>query len=278
MTLSRRLLIWTVVGGLLWGCTDGSTGTDAPPDANPPIDLPAPPPSSATYPNEPAGAVVLMDYDTDFSNLAGGPWDYISGSSNLSTASDASAPVNPSKVGRVRFAPGCCDGTGPARVETDRATPPAGWSRLYVSDWVKFDPAYQPHACCQKLFEFFWSSGGDKWLLVKADPTNGAFPLTPRFTTEYAGVAPNNHGGQPVIRPGVWYQYEVIVHRSGRLQLFIREQGKGSQVMYDGTPAGAGTVNPSILFWWWGYGGLGAYAGTVPGYIYHNHIRVSYTS
>jgi hypothetical protein len=78
------------------------------------------------------------------------------------------------------------------------------------------------------------------------------------------------------IRAGVWYQYEVIVNRSGRLQMWVREQGGSPVQIYDGTPPGMGTPSGSFLFWWWGYGGLGSYAGATS-YIYHNHMRVSYT-
>lgn len=290
--LTGRLTSWTssasavatVVGGLvtatgagqatITATSEGRSGTAVVTVSAPTPPPPPPPPSSGSYPNEPAGAVVVMDYDADFGNAAAGPWDYITGASNLSTVSDPTAPVNPQKVGRVRFNAGCCDGTGPAQLERYPRLP-ATWSRLYVSDWVKFDASFDPHGCCQKLFEFFWSSGGDKWLIVKADPTNGGFPLVPRFTTEYAGSPTLNLGGQPVILPGVWYQLEVIVHRSGRLQLWIRPVGGTSQLMYDGTPPGGGSVNPSSVFWWWGYGGLGAYPGPTS-YIYHNHIRVSY--
>jgi hypothetical protein len=80
------------------------------------------------------------------------------------------------------------------------------------------------------------------------------------------------------LRAGTWYQYEVIVHRTGRLQLWVRPQGGTSTRIYDGTPPGMGTPRGSFLFWWWGYGGRGTYpAGSGPGYVYHNHIRVSYT-
>lgn len=254
------------------------TGSTPPPPL--PVDstpqLPPPPVLSGSYPNQPAGAIALVDWDTDFSNLPTTIWGYISGASNLSTVTDPTAPVNPAKVGRVRFNPGCCDGTGPARLETYKV-PPSGWTQWYVSDWVKFDPAFKPHPGWQKIFEFFWASGGDKWLIVKADNENGgAFPLIPRFTTEYAGSPPLNLGSQAVLKPGLWYQYEAIVHKSGRIQLWTREQGKSPQVMYDGTPPGAGSISPGFLFWWWGYGGRGAYSGTVPAYIYHNHFRVSW--
>lgn len=232
------------------------------------------------YPNEPPGAVVLMDYDTDFGNPGDPPWGDVSGASSLSTVTDPTAPVNRNVVGRVRFSAGCCDGSGPAQLTTysgtGRGAPPAGWSRWYVSDWIKFDATFQPHACCQKVFEFYWSSGGDKWLLIKADPGPGGFPLTPRLTAEFAGTASANYGGRPMILPGTWYQYEIVVHRSGRVQLWMRPLGGQPESMFDGVLPGFGNPSGEFLFWWWGYGGLGAYAGPTA-YIYHNHIRVSYT-
>jgi len=237
------------------------------------------------YPHEPAGAIQLLDYDTDFGNISDPPWGYSDGLGNLSTVTDASAPVNPNVVGRVAFAPGCCNGTGPARLETyegaGRGTPPDTWTRWYVSDWVKFSTNFKPHDCCQKLFEFFWSSGGDKWLLVKADNNNGGnFPLIPRLHAEFSGTPPYYMPAQEreLILPGVWYQYEALIHRTGRVQLWIRQQGGQSVSLYDGSSAGFGSPSNPFLFWWWGYGGLGAYpSGFGTGYIYHNHIRVSYT-
>lgn len=104
--------------------------------------------------------------------------------------------------------------------------------------------------------------------------TDGA-QLRPGFTTEYAGTSPANYYGAPRVRLGVWYQVEVILHRSGRVQQWIREQGGQPQLVYDGTPPGAGSINPSDVFWWWGYGGLGAYPGPTAA-VYHNHIRVSW--
>ena len=237
--------------------------------------------TNASYPNEPVGAVVLMDYDTDFGNPGNPPWGYMSGNSNLSTITDVTAPVNPAKVGRVRFSTGCCNGTGPARLETyngsGRGTPPSNWSRWYVSDWIKYDAAFTPHECCHKIFEFYiGGSGAGTWVLVKADPNNGRFPLQPRFTTEYLATgAANWNQANFQIQAGVWYQYEVIVNRSGRLQMWVRQQGGSPVQIYDGTPPGMGTPSASFLFWWWGYGGLGSYAGPTS-YIYHNHMRASY--
>ena len=120
----------------------------------------------APYPNEPAGAVVLMDYDTKFGNVSDPPWGSIAtGPGNLSTITDPSAPVNPNTVGAVRFTTGCCAGSGPARLETyvgpGRGTPPSGWTRWYVSDWVKFDPTFRPDAGIQKLFPFYINAGGE---------------------------------------------------------------------------------------------------------------------
>ena len=238
-----------------------------------------------SYPNEPAGATVLMDYDADFGNLNDPPWGFINASSqDFTTVTDATAPVNSNSVGRVRFQPGCCNGTGPGRLETytgtGRGVPSGTWSRWYVSDWVKFDPAFKPHACCQKIFEFYMNagSGAGSWVIVKADPTSpNAFPVQPRFTTEYSSGSNNWSQSNFQIQPGIWYQYEVIVHASGRLQMWIRAKGGTPTAIYDGTPSGMGTPSSMFLFWWWGYGGLGAYPSGAAGYIYHNHMRSSFT-
>jgi len=145
---------------------------------------------------------------------------------------------------------------------------------------VKFDPTFRPEVGgAQKIFEFYINggAGAGNWVLVKADNGHdGNFPLVPRFTTEYASTGVLNHGGVDFIQPGVWYQYEVIVNRSGRLQMWVRPQGGTPVLMYDGTQPGMGTPNGEFLFWWWGYGGVTSYPGPTA-YIYHNHMRSSYT-
>jgi PKD repeat protein len=246
---------------------------------------PPPPPTGGAYPNEPAGAIVLMDYDTDFSNLSNPPWGYVGGAGNLTTITDPTAPVDPSKVGRVTFPRGCCNGAGTARLETysgnGGGSPPGSWSQWYVADWIKFDSDFQPHNF-MKIFEFFIDgSGGDNWTLIKADG-GGSFPLSPRITIEWSNSVQNLGNGAVQMQPEIWYQYEMIHHSSGRLQLWMRQQGGNPVQIYDGTPAnfqGSATSN-KYLFWWWGYGGLGAYplsgGGTGPGYVYHNHFRTSY--
>jgi hypothetical protein len=256
-----------------WVVACGSGGT------NPGLAQPVP------YPHEPAGAIVLMDYSTDLANLDDPPWGFISGNGNLSTVTDPTAPVDPTRVGRVTFPRGCCDGSGPARLETHegdgRGAPPGSWSQWYVADWIKFDADFQPHNF-QKVFEFFIDGGGgDNWTLIKADGNNG-FPLTPRITIEWSNSSQNLGNDAVKMQPNIWYQYEMIHHSSGRLQLWVRQQGANSVRIYDGVPAtfpGSGDT-AKFLFWWWGYGGLGAYpfggGGSGPGYIYHNHFRVSY--
>lgn len=290
-TLIGRTINWTtsasgiatVVNGLVTGrgagqatitaTSEGRSGSATVTVSAPaPLPPPSPPAPAGSYPHEPAGATAVLDWDTDFSALPtmGSVFSFVSGTGNLSTTTDPTAPVNPNKVGRVRFSAGCCDGTGPAEFHLNPKLP-SSWTQLYVSDWLKFDATFKPHGCCQKIFEFYWNAGGDNWLRIM---TNWGVPLTPQFVFSAPGIGTVNLGGRPIIRLGVWYQIEVTLHKSGRMQLWIREQGKASEVLYDGTPSGP--ISPSDVFWWWGYGGTGAYPGPTS-YIYHNHMRVSYT-
>jgi len=60
-------------------------------------------------------------------------------------------------------------------------------------------------------------------VLVKADNQYGGnFALIPRFTIAYASTGLVHLGGIDLTQAGVWYQYEVIVNRSGRLQMWCR--------------------------------------------------------
>ena len=71
----------------------------------------------ASYPNQPAGAVPMLVWKMDLSNVVATspktdsqPWDYASGNppSRLTwapTVTDSTAPLNPTKVGRLEINP-----------------------------------------------------------------------------------------------------------------------------------------------------------------------------
>ena len=235
-----------------------------------PEPTPVPSPVNPGYPNEPAGSTALLDWDTDFANLPAAFY-YKENPGNLSTTTDPTAPVNPNRVGRVRFSPGCCDGSGPAQLSMGLRLP-ATWTTLYVSDWLKFDATFRPHGCCQKIWHILGTAGGDNYLRFM---TNLGVPLTPQFNFSGPGVPGGtvNLGSTKFITLGVWYHVEAVLTRAGRMTLWVREQGKSPVLMYDGTPTGG--IGPTEVVWWWGYGGSGAYPGPTS-YIYHNHFRVSW--
>jgi hypothetical protein len=240
------------------------------------IEVTARPPQSALYPNQPNGAAVLMDYDTDFGQIGTPPWDFSSGAGNLATVTDVTAPVNPSAVGRVRFAPGCCGGAGPARLETytgpGRGTPPPGWRRWYISDWVKLSSGWSPNAeGSQTIFRLFVNAGGGAgaWIAYTLD---GLGPYRPGVIVDYPSLYASFGNGAVSALAGQWYHYETVVHNSGRIQFWVN-----NTLIYDGTPATVQFAG-EFLQWSWAYGGVTPYGGSTDGYIYHNHIRTSYTT
>jgi len=233
------------------------------------------PPQSALYPHQPFGATVLMDYDTDFGQIAVPPWDFSIGAANLATVSDPTAPVNPSAVGRVTFEPGCCAGSGPSRLETytgqGRGTPPPGWKRWYISDWVKLSSGWAPNAeGLLTVFQIYVNSGGGpgSWIFYRLEGTG---PYTPRVAVEGPAVTGEFGSDSVSVLAGQWYHFETVVYNSGRIMFWVN-----NSLVYDGTPATVQFVG-EFLAWTWTYGGTSPYGGAVNGYVSHNHMRSSYT-
>ena len=232
------------------------------------------------FPNEPVGAVVLMDYDTDFANLTNPPWDFQTGTGNLTTVFDATAPVNPNLVGRVTFNIGCCDGSGPAQLENfDR--PAAGWDEWYISDWLKHDVNFNSNPADQKIFQLAYTSGGvDQFIRFCVPGLGSDTLLTPRISAATGGQGIQNYGGAQIWNLNQWYQAEFRWTRAtGRVRLWIRPQGGAPQLVTDDllSTYQVPDSGSEILIWWWGYGGSGAYpSGGGPGFLYHNHMRSSY--
>ena len=233
------------------------------------------PPQSALYPNQPPGAIVLLDYDTDFGQVTDPPWNLSTGTASLATVTDPTAPVNPAVVGRVLFQPGCCAAAGPARLETytgaGRGTPPAGWRKWYVSDWVKLSNNWSPSAeAIQEIFEIFVNAGqgAGAWISFRLD---GSGPYEPRVAVDYPTVLASYGNGAVSAVAGQWYQLEAVVHDGGRIHFWVNRT-----LIYDGTPAPV-QFGGQFLSWSWTYGGGTPYGGATEGHIFHNHLRVSYT-
>jgi hypothetical protein len=238
------------------------------------IEVQARPPQSALYPNQPPGATVLMDYDTDFAQIAVPPWDLSTGTVNLETVTDATAPLNPSVVGRVKFSPGCCGGVGPARLETysgpGRGTPPPGWRRWYISDWVKLSSGWSPNAeGLHGIFRIFANAGDGvgSWIIFRLD---GAGPYQPRVAIESPALTAAFGNGAVTAIAGQWYHFEAVIHISGRIQFWVN-----NVAIYDDTPTALQFAG-EFLTWSWEYGGVTPYGGATDGFIFHNHFRSSY--
>jgi hypothetical protein len=70
---------------------------------------------------------------------------------------------------------------------------------------------------------------------------------------------------------GQWYQLEAVVYDSGRIRFWVNQT-----LVYDGTPAPV-QFSGQFLLWSWEYGAGAPYAGASDAYVFHNHIRVSYS-
>jgi hypothetical protein len=242
--------------------------------------------AQALYPNEPAGAVPMLAWATDFSSVVATsnesdaqPWFYASGNppSRLdwaTTITDPTAPVNPTKVGRLEINPSNVSlplyGNGIEKLMSARKfVPPGSAKKIYWSYWFKYLPGWVQYAFQLKQTEMFYSSGGT---IVAS--TGELEPWHMEFYN-WNGSATLHAEGSTPIRTNVWYHVEIIIDQTTwRHQMYLNGVLEIDRVMNVhglGSPAEFGFV--------WVYGGGGS-----PGlrqlsnsiYMYHDALYMSY--
>ena len=103
--------------------------------------------SSASWPNEPAGATLINDWGNDV--LAGGGWRDVYNGYTSSIVSDATAPLSPSNVLQQRFAKGLEGGMGGGGGSL--LSFPSKYPEIFWGFWMKVDNNYENHPVCTKI-------------------------------------------------------------------------------------------------------------------------------
>jgi hypothetical protein len=158
------------------------------------------------YPHEPPGATVLIDWDFDVSNAGNPPFFYTAGIPPAQTVTDVTAPVNPSKVGRIEFNPSLPGGTGPSALASNQL-PPSNWKTWYSSMWVKVSANYVNEMGFPglKIWDMLTHSPDGSIILQFYGRTA---PFTTLLTIKpQPGV---DHFGNIPMQANVWYQ--LVAH------------------------------------------------------------------
>ena len=281
--LTGRVTTWnssaptvaTVVNGLVAAVAAGqatitatSEGRSGSATVTVPAPVPAPPPpTSASYPNEPAGAVPLIDWDFDVTRAGNPPFFYIARGA-ATTVTDATAPVNPNKVGRIQFDPGLQAGTGPS-ILASSLLPPTGWKSWYFSMWWKVSSNYINEMSFPGLKIWDMLTSGPYGSIIIQLYGRGA-PFKMLLSLQSNGITDTY--GSISLQRNTWYQVELLVTDQGngmaRYQLFVNGQRDIDRVMPKVT-------NAEFKHNWVMGGGPGTI--TTTSYIYHDHTRLSYT-
>jgi hypothetical protein len=239
------------------------------------------------YPNEPPGATPMLEWATDFGSVVATspetdsqPFFYASGNPPArldwaTTVSDPTAPVNPSRVGRLEINPSNVSlplyGNGIEKlVSADKLIPPSGARRIYWSYWFKYLPGFAQYAFQFKQTEMFYSTTGGTIVAT----TGELEPWAMEFYN-WDGSATQHAAGAYTIRSNVWYHVEVIVDQvTWRHQMFINGEPYLDRVMSVhgiGSPAEFGFV--------WVYGGGGSPGLTQLNrsiFVHHDALYMSY--
>jgi hypothetical protein len=224
-------------------------------------------PPATGYPNEPPGSRLLFDFDFDISRAGNPPFYYVD-ASPATTVTEVTAPVNPSKIGRIEFNPGLQAGTGPSTLASN-ILPPSNWRTWYHSFWFKTSSNYQN----QMSFP-----GLKIWDMLLANP-NGSIIVQLYGTTSfnmllsYRWTENSDHYGNIDLQRNTWYQIEILATDVGsgqaRYQLFVN----GTEDINVVRPK---ATNVEFVYAWIMGGGPGTI--TLTSYLYHDHTRFSYTN
>jgi len=246
-----------------------------------------PPPSSGSWPNEPAGFSLISDYGfgdvipvtNDPIALGSSGWQaQWNTAGNGTLIADAGAPVSLGGVYQVRYPMGFVDGTAPSTVEHPLPSRP---TELYWGVWWKPSNPFQSDASGVNKIAFIWTPSGNTDLIY--------FDLSPNpwriraMDDLYAGGGPDaGKRDEPnvtttVITLGQWHRIEIYVKYStganadGILKWWVDGVLNGTytnlKMVQDG---GFNSVSFSPT-----YGGAGGDVKTETDYYWFDHTRLS---
>lgn len=216
---------------------------------------PAPPPPSASWPNEPAGLRVLTDWGFDQAPptagdvpIPGSPgWSVVYGlphgpaQGGVRLISDPGAPFSPPYVYGFVYPRGMVEGRAPATVyyppsrhgikarlglaSSDRE--PLGTDEVYVGFWWKPSSPFDFGPNGNKiafLFNGGGGAGGQQFLILLPD---GRLHVLPEYPGDYRWRTPNVNA--TVVTLGVWHRIEWYCHlATGTLKWWLDGMLQGS--------------------------------------------------
>jgi hypothetical protein len=243
-----------------------------------PLDLGAcvaPPASSGTWPNEPAGWTLINDHDMSGLNTGGWanvyPADITSG--GISEVSDPGAPASPPSVWQFAYTTGfTAAGTAPA-TEWMTMVPTQA---LYVGFWWKPSNPWQGHesGVNKLMFLFTGDRAGLSQNMTIQLYGSGNGPFSTRMVGEgFEDVAYwENVSSTSPLALGVWHRVEILMNApAGSLQWWVDGKLVGS---YTGVPY------PSYGFFQLEFsptwGGVGGPAKQENDYFWFDQVHVSH--
>ena len=235
---------------------------------------------SATWPNEPADAILITDFP--MSGLVGSGWN-VSFNSSCFVASDATAPLSPSSIIEHRYPVGFVAGEAPCI----HFYTYAGKKKLYIGFWIKISNPWQSHPSGNKMVYigkdnlsplqtiFIGMLAGKLWIqLVMPGINNSHLDNSDGDVVGPRNIHPNVNN--PTVTLGVWHRIEALLQHStnttsqdGIVRWWIDGiQGRESTNVNFSTSSWVQTEVASV------WGGVGGTKSELDTFLY-DHIHLS---
>src|SRR3989449_2353417 len=189
---------------------------------------PAPPPSSASWPNEPAGLTVLCDWGFDQAPPTAGDvpiprspsWRVVYGlpagpaQGWVQRISDPSAPFSPSNVYDFVYPQGMVEGSAPATVYYNLSA-----SEVYAGFWWKPSSPFDLGPNGNKIAFLFNAGGGAGGQPFPHPRPHGRRHRPPERPRGQPGRPPDPPA--PAVTLGVWHRVEGYASKAGTLKWWL---------------------------------------------------------
>ena len=251
-----------------------ANGTTAAPAALPPP--PPPPPPSPSGSNEPAGFTPIVD--RPFDAVAELEWW---ASSLLTVVADPTAPKSAPFVGQVTFPAGFGGGYEPASTWTE-GVDARGFTRMYLSFWVKLSSNWQGHNSGVNKIGFVWMH--DNPVVYFSEQGSGSGNLEAQLRLQNTPAPARNltpNLGAVSLTRGQWHRWEVVLvantgdQANGEAHWWIDgvKVGEYTDVLYGSSTQPKAWGGPEIS-WMPIWGGIGdTVAETM--YMWMDHFYMS---
>jgi len=235
-----------------------------------------PPPLAPSGSNEPAGFTPVAD--RTFDAVAELGWG---ASALVSVVADPTAPKSPPLVGQVTYPAGFGGGYEPASTWLEGADA-LGYTRLYLSFWVKLSSNWQGHSSGVNKIAFVWLH--DNPVVYFSEQGSGSGPLEAQLRLQNTPVPARNltpNLAAVSLTRGEWHRWEVVLvvntgdQANGEAHWWIDgvKVGEYRDVLYGSSTQPKAWGGPEIS-WMPIWGGIGdTVAQTM--YMWMDHFYIS---